>query len=440
MLNLIKNSLSAGETIFDHESKSPIRVTNRNMRNILFGVVSISKDSNDFIYGYFIKNPMKNIIISINESVSAIGLNRDVFGKNIVYSNSIGMYIMQSKDDKGGDRILMKGSGGFPYNIERLYESHDHLKEFAESPKLEAIFDNKYKELLKYTFGLEYETTSGYIPQELCYRYGLVPVRDGSISGVEYASIVLDKTDGLERVKKHLELLKKYTSFNKECSYHIHFGGYPVDSRSIFSLYNLWMILAEELSSYLPKFAFNTGAFKASRKDYCKKNPQIFSNFGELYHFLSGGNASFAGSLTQNHPQDPEKRAKWQIRERYWAQSLIGMCFYDGPKTVEYRMLFPSYNEHKVIFWIYLFNAIMLYAEELTKRYGGSKSLLLQIYRSRPNIRGVLKTVYPENLAENMIDMLEKLKYIVDNQLMAGDPIGENTAFEDSVIKTGIFK
>ena len=77
--------------------------------------------------------------------------------------------------------------------------------------------------------GFEFETSAGIIPEEIALRDGLVPLRDGSISGLEYSSVVLTPdNDGLSLLKQQLETLRQYTSFNKECALHIHFGKFPM--------------------------------------------------------------------------------------------------------------------------------------------------------------------------------------------------------------------
>ena len=77
---------------------------------------------------------------------------------------------------------------------------------------------------------------------------------------------------GLNLLSQQLETLKKYTSFNKECSLHIHFGGYPLEDKALFRLYQVCLYLQEngELSKILPPFTFETSRYKDSGKDYCK--------------------------------------------------------------------------------------------------------------------------------------------------------------------------
>ena len=44
---------------------------------------------------------------------------------------------------------------------------------------------------LPYTFGIEFETAGGFLPQHRLYELGLIPLRDGSITGIEFATVVL---------------------------------------------------------------------------------------------------------------------------------------------------------------------------------------------------------------------------------------------------------
>lgn len=436
-MEILTKALIIGESIVDHSIGETVVVSSRNIKQFVFGIVNYT--NKNFIYGFFSWKPTENILFEIDEGSNAVWvISKDIFGDNIIFSRKTGLYRIRNSKDPSGPISPRMGSGGFPYSISREYESLGHIESFNYKNSYNELFNPKYKNLIKYTFGVEYETSCGYIPQELCYRHGLIPLRDGSISGIEYASTVMDSSDGLEKIVSHLNLLKEYTSFNKECSYHIHLGGFPVNHKYIYTLYNVWSCISDELKDYLPRYAFNTSAYKNSRKDYCKLNPALFKNFEEMYLYLSGRNANYAGSLMQPHPQDPEKRAKWNIKERYWAQSLIGMCFYDKPKTVEYRMLSPTYNSNKLIFWLYMFNAILLYSEKIALDVYRTKSPIYSIYKNTISIEQMLHDVYPDEFALKMLQVMDKVREVVTTQSAMGDYIGEEINIEESVIKEGV--
>ena len=46
------------------------------------------------------------------------------------------------------------------------------------------------------------------------------------------------------------------------------------------------------------------------------------------------------------------------------------MLCYEGPKTIEFRFLRPTFNFTKVYTWLLVFNAILKTAEEWTTKYG----------------------------------------------------------------------
>ena len=67
------------------------------------------------------------------------------------------------------------------------------------------------------TFGLEFETTNGIIPSSKLNCLPLLPLRDGSINGLEYVTIPLQGVKGLQAVvDSAIELNKRTTTEIKE--------------------------------------------------------------------------------------------------------------------------------------------------------------------------------------------------------------------------------
>lgn len=429
-----------GSTIFDNYNSVNVNIHAKNKSNYVHGIIDYNIRTKEIVKGWFYKVLNENILMFAPELEGTfLAMNKRMFGDDLYYNNIKGLYsIRKTESDIIGEINLLKGSGGFPYTIERKYDAESSMKLFKNVEEIPKIFSDKYKNLIKYTFGIEYETCSGYIPQDLCYSHGLIPLRDGSISGVEYATVVMDKELGFERIIKQMELLNTYTTFDRNCSLHLHFGNVPVREENILSLYMLSVFVQEELAPYLPAYSFDTRNYKASGKDYCKRLPKNISSFEDLYIFVGDMQARYAGSLDQPHPRDPKKEAKWQVKSRYHWLNLVNMCFYNRPKTVEFRMLRPTHNVNKLIFWIYFFNAMLLYSEKLSGRILGMKSPLIYMRRNFKGIKDMLLKVYPEELCNKMFKMLDDLRYIVKCQTSAQDLIGELTDFEDSVIRTNL--
>lgn len=431
-----------GELIYDHYSRTNVEINKRIAKNYVYGIVDFCIDTRRETLGWFLKVLKENIYVIVPEMDGPIlAINKNIFGDLLYFNNINGFYTVKKRDTKiEGDISLLKGNGSFPYIISRAYDAESNIKQFKDLDDVKIKYSDKYKKLLKYTFGIEYETNSGYIPQDECFANGLIPLRDGSISGIEYATVVMTGKDGIERVERQIDVLNKYTTFDKNCSLHLHFGKFPVSSDAIMSLYILATLVQRDLQPYLPKYSFSTRNYKSSGKDYCKPLSSNYPTFSDFYTFISDGTAAYAGSLVEKHPRDPEKESKWNVRSRYHWVNFVNMCFYKGPKTVEFRMLRPTHNFNKIIFWIFFFNAMMLYAEKLAERIGQMKNLHIYVRRNYRGLIQMLSEVYPKELVDKMSDTLDKLKYIVDCQERARDLIGEMTEFEDSVLVTSILE
>ena len=98
------------------------------------------------------------------------------------------------------------GREAFPYNLDKTvynakFEEHLFKGKQSVANRIEFKFINE----LPYTFGLEFETAGGYLPQHKLYELGLIPLRDGSITGIPRVSY--EKAE--ERVVGELKRLGK---------------------------------------------------------------------------------------------------------------------------------------------------------------------------------------------------------------------------------------
>ena len=179
------------------------------------------------------------------------------------------------------------GAGEFPYTFTKYYNTRFLNDRFAKWQENYHSLHFKYADEMPYTFGLEFETSGGYIPEHELFNLGLIPLRDGSIRGLEYSTIVLQGQQGLNSLYEMIKCLQKYTIFDKECSLHIHLGNWKLDESTILKLNNLFS--SASLGQYLPRDTYNTERYKATGKSYCKKNAS-YSTFNLLkllvYDFL----------------------------------------------------------------------------------------------------------------------------------------------------------
>lgn len=415
----------------------------------IYGIVYISDDYVEF--GWFKSSP-DNIVVRlpINRKYDRrdvegwgdviTGISREAL-PGLIWSNRLGYYIQASSLSPKEilSHKLIRGQGDFPYQFPKHYEAVESFHLFKNAQSVIEEIEYPLAKDLKYTFGLEFETSMGYIPQEKCFRDGLIPLRDGSISGIEYSSIVLEGNRGLNLLKQELDTLKEYTKFNKECALHIHMGRFPVDPTTIFALYSLWYAVERDLlrNRLIPELSFNTGEYKANHKDYCKMLSGRADSFESLFKIITG--EKYLGSLVQPHPADIEKRAKWNIKTRYFGLNLVNMLCYKGPKTVEFRFLRPSFNFRKITLWLYVLNAVLKQAEELAVKWREinpctTKNMIdWVIIEKYEGLDQILENQYDDKTYSHLIDELTLLAMSVKAQSANGDLCGRDTEFEDEL-------
>ena len=414
-----------------NNNKRYIRERNRHHR----GVVEICKiaDAYYFIYGYFIDD--ERTILMLNDRGQVVRGLHSQMSPDLVFSKKSGYYFIPlNKRDRVIDQYF-KGFGDYPYTIVREYEAQKNLDRFKKRNVLIKESDFRLSKYLNYTFGVEFETSQGYVPQDICFRDGLIPLRDGSISGIEYSTIVLSGSRGLNLLRQQCETLSEYTEFNKNCALHIHLGGYPVTVRHIFALYKVLSFIQNEIAPYLPTWSFHTSNYKDNGKDYCLELPH-FSSFNELYEYMSDGKTKFMNSLYQAHPSDVEHDRKWQIHARYHNFNFVNLLFYDSAKTLELRFLRPSFNFNKIYLWLCVFNAILNYAVRIADTVDISRLESDSYYFN--DLLGIINGSYSEDqeFVDFIIEGLRKLYCVVSNQENNGDHIGANTQIEDKVFNS----
>lgn len=374
--------------------------------------VVVSIQDSCILYGYTkdSKSVIKAIVLTKEDAIIRTIIKGN---HNIIFSNIHGCYMVS--DNMSEQSILehtkAKGRGNFPYSFAREYEAVNNFKLFEGKQKLQSKRVTKFidEKTFPYTFGLEFETSCGYIPEDVCFSDGLIPLRDGSISGIEYSTIVLKGNKGLNLLKQQLEHLKQYTLFNKECSLHVHVGGFKLTPDVIFRVYKICRLIEPELESILPQYTFKTSMYKQTGKDYCKKL-RSYSSFEDMYTALTG--TQFFGDLFQAHPNDIKRRAKWNVSARYYFVNFVNAICYNVNKTIEFRFLRPTYSFEKIYLWILIFFGIIKYAES-------SKQC------SEYSIISYMEQVYPKDIVSIISSGLAKVSIVTKNQYMSGDLCGE---------------
>ena len=391
--------------------------------------------------GHIPRNP-KNIVVYLR-SVDQTYYALPEFKDKMFFDQERGVYCLKEEfsDREIESATSCLGHDRYPYLITREYEAVRHLDEFkgAEVVDDKRIIDDRIiTSQIKYTFGLEFETSMGFIPEELCFKNGLVPLRDGSISGTEYSTIVLSNKHGAvfgtELLQQQLLLLRERCYFNKECALHIHMGGFPVEPKAIYILHIIEKKLEDSLyEGILPRLSFQTSRYKKNGKDYCMRLPDFYS-FNDLFKYYTAMN--YMGSLSQPHPSDTAREQKWRIATRYFGLNLINMLCYSGPKTVEFRFLRPTFNYRKIRLWLLIFNAILQFSERLYRAYGNlsDAEIYKLINRSDVSLITIL-SIYDDKLRDKILSDCHRLTKVVEMQQINDDFCGQMVDLEEKLFK-----
>lgn len=371
-------------------------------------------------YGYIDESPDNIHIISETGCVEC-GISYEALKEHLGFDYYSGYYVIGS--DKGLGTFPF-GRDAFPYNLDKHNYNTKFVEDlFKDKQKTGNNINFRFIEELPYTFGLEFETAGGYLPQHRLYELGLIPLRDGSITGIEFSTVVLQGNLGLNLLKQQLEALNKHTIFDKDCSLHIHFGGFKLDGEVLIRVNNLFA--GSNLKDYLPKYTFNTTAYKTNQnKNYCAYNSK-YTNFLAMYKSLVG--RSFYGDFKQPHPHDLSGTRKWNINERYKAINFINALCYDGPKTIEYRMLRPTYNFDKILGWLFVYGALIKFAENIKNSPG-------TFCKTGIPIEHIIRSVYSSELAEILCKFMDAVARITHAQHSVGDMYGMRIDIDDKLI------
>lgn len=381
-------------------------------------------DSNYAEFGMVQESP-DNIKI-MYEGTPYYGVSYEQLKDHLGFNYSTGYYVIGKDCNKFH---FTPGKDQYPYNLDKYTYNTKFVEElFKDKQNIDNIINFKFIDELPYTFGLEFETAGGFIPQHKLYELGLIPLRDGSISGIEFSTVVLQGNNGLNLLKQQMELLNEYTIFDKDCSLHIHLGNFKLSEEVLIAVNNLFV--NSHIEHYLPSYTFNTTLYKTNtHKNYCAYNAK-YKTFEQMYYSLVGRN--YYGNLFQSHPKDISGTHKWNINERYKAINFINALCYNGPKTIEYRMLRPTYNFDKVLGWLFIYAAYIKYAE--THNYTSAF-----LYKTSFNVETIIKDVYSPELANILCEFISMSCKIVYAQNNVGDHYGMRVDIDDKVINYKTF-
>lgn len=343
-------------------------------------VVTEVKGTKSFVYGYT-KNPEAGVQIASQSypvkwvSNEKIALEMDL--KEDIYD---GVY----RDKPNGK-----------YGKRRYYEFvHDEEKLAAN---IEKSLMTLTEGIVDYSFGVEMETSIGYIPPRIMSRFPFKCIRDGSIPemGAEYISDVLGRDYGFGVLEGFCEEISKRCKVNENCSLHVHIGKVPCTPEFNVAIYSLCEKIQDEVFSMLPysriDHAYNENYH--IRKNYCRPLRRLFykptvsrlintmedgGNTSELIELLDDKiNEHVLSALDGEREVPPPKgwkevfnrqtkrhpvNNKYHRAQRYEWLSLCDLTFSEGCH-LEIRSHSGTLSYRKISNWIRLMMAVCHYAE-----------------------------------------------------------------------------
>lgn len=371
---------NTGYIIYDHRE---MKYVIKNELIIENGVVGLENDQ--LVFGAF-NNNLGEKLTSVKDAdgKTYVVLNPDIFQGSKVWLENIrngDFYhrtVIKARDIIIPKVITEDYKRNFPYSAtgEYMQQAIDKYKAHESDIKVQSMVSSNFHTFEGLSYGLEFETTKGMVPQRVLDKLGLMQVRDGSVNGMEYVTIPLSGKTGVQTIANITKELKRRTQYDSSCSLHLHIGGMPRTPEFITALTRVLLHIQDDMFKMFPEY--KKGGLGVKRKAYTKPLPvrqlmdgmdrritkdNLLNNFNEIYKYFSMGyNYGDHGKLDEikSHPADPRGTSKWNIRTRYHWVNLIPLMFTNG-KTVEFRLHTPTYDDNKVMNYVAICSAIIKY-------------------------------------------------------------------------------
>ena len=267
----------------------------------------------------------------------------------------------------------------------------------------------------KYSFGLEIETSSGFLPTYLDTILDYSAVHDGSLKdsdghtwGGEYVTGVFKGDRGLLQSKLLCNELSKRCLINSLCGVHTHIGDVNFTKENIVLMYYLYKKLEDEIFSMLP--------ISRRKNEYCKKLPEhsislkeITSNYNFMIDYYYNEVISILSqtdgcSTYVNKKKDHPKGHKCNYDRstaRYCWVNFIPAVFDtrgNGVQTIEFRPHSATTSYYKIKNWLLICMALV----DIVENHKDS------IYKD-PNLSlgKIIRIVYPKH-CDKLLDYIEK--------------------------------
>jgi hypothetical protein len=372
-----------GKVVFNHSAKQ------YQLRNstLIDGVVGFENEIP--IFGYFESTTSTATIITLENGSRKYAMDDIDYPLDYREKMSNGNYYhistLRSFDFSRLVAVKSSYKESLQYDSRGITDEYSARYEANYNPKISSHIEAYGKSLQGLTFGFEFETVLGSVPERNLVKLPLIPLRDGSVAGLEYVTIPLKGGKGIQAVLDSVKELKKRTTYDDSCALHLHIGGMPRTPEFILAFYKLTAFYQNEMFSMFPLYKkYNFGV---KRENYSKPFPveilspqiepiiniknksEVDRGFKVLFDYFAEINTfeDYDNSLknVESHPRDPSGKQKWNIKTRYYAVNFIPLIF-GNKQTVEFRIHTPTYDESKIVNFLLLNSYLINYVKNNT--------------------------------------------------------------------------
>ena len=364
--------IETGQIIFNHSIKQYQLLT----QDVIFGIIENNQ------LGYFNRNEQTKIPVILENGTKTFAQSEEILKKNLNFREqlSTGDFIHISKlNCRDFNKIVPPKNEyktSLPYDSNGITKKHLDIYNNLYDSNLNIYCYQLGKYLGDLTFGLEFETVAGFVPERITKKLGLIPLRDGSIPGLEYVTVPLSGSKGIQTIVDICKELKNRTKYDNSCALHLHIGGIPRTPEFILAFLKVSSWLQNDIFTLFPLYKkYNLGI---KNKNYSKpydmfeifngldpviNNSNITKNFDNLFSFLTSDKSKFNDygndlNNVNNHPLDPSSNQKWNIKTRYFFHNFIPLIF-GNKQTIEFRIHTPTFDYYRILMFL-LFNSLMI--------------------------------------------------------------------------------
>lgn len=462
--------INSGLIAFDHEIGKYVRLKDQNNAIFIKGIVDVS--DNQPVTGYYTVNYDKNVTVGHDSPFNGRGGNRQncisaEVATKLGYIESVHDGVFYSAEVTKNNRPHTdvwyncgQRLGYYEHFDLNLYEMegnryrdlleryfNKNIKELRCSPSMKYLS----KFLGKHSFGVEQEVGGGFLPERYCFKYGALPLKDGSLppSGWEYAMLPYNGAKGLQALQEVYDVFKKYTRPDKFCSLHIHVGNNRHDKLYVIALYMLCYHLQHEIAELVPPFKKDARYFveKKNAMDHCKylnslglmdncifdvnSSEQLCANVSEYYNriftFLNEGVPPGKKFNRKNRIHKSTGKQKWNWHNRYYWVNFLPLEFKPS-KTIEFRLHQSTVNKYKVFTWLFICIGLVRFADRYTKQIINcdEKYRLSDIMEEYATNFGTMKeTKQSRFLANYLKDYIASRKMKFNHMMNIGEMYGD---------------